>query len=114
MMNAETAEMRGQSPGIPGESSCRRRGDGRKSSNIAREGPKVGIGKQSKWYSRAIEALDLVATDARTEVLRTSLLFSAPLYPDLPAGGEDLTQRRRDSQKAAEVLMTLRFSARPP
>ena len=35
----------------------------------------------------------------------------ALLYPALLAGGEDLTQRRRESQRIAESSSSLRFSA---
>ena len=35
----------------------------------------------------------------------------ALLYPVLLAGGEDLTQNRRDSQRFAESSFSLRFSA---
>ena len=91
--------------------SCREQVYARISSKSAGDWRKVGVGKQSTCYSRAIERLDLVATDPRPGVLRTSLLFSAPLHPDLLAGGEDLTQRRRDSQRAAEIFLSLRFSA---
>jgi len=87
-----------QSQGTARESGCCEQAQARKSSNIAVGWRKVGVGKQSTCYSRAIERLDLVAADPRPGVLRTSLLFSAPLHPDLLAGGEDLTQRRRDSQ----------------
>ena len=97
----------------------------RKSSNIAADRCKVGVGKQSTCYSRTIEPLDLVGLIARSERVpesrrdamstarampqpncakRLECAELAPVFePPLP----------RDSASKLDALQTLRASAHP-